>query len=69
MALPRSDLPSRVLNAVVAALLVWAVIVSFVGWLLSSFPRKPQEGDACGPGYRWTHVGSPNNPDLSCERE
>jgi hypothetical protein len=65
----RDSLPRKILHGLVAALLLWAVIGSVVGWLLGLSPPKPQEGEACGPGYRWTRVGLLNDPDLSCERE
>jgi hypothetical protein len=65
----RPSLPVRIIHGLVAALLLWAVIGSVIGWLLGSSPRKPQEGEPCGPGHRWTRVGSALDPDLSCERE
>src|SRR5437899_3058293 len=54
-----------------AGLLLWFVVGSVIGWFvdLPSARRQPHEGEPCGPGYRWTRVGSPLDPDLSCERE
>jgi hypothetical protein len=69
MAASRVSFTARVLNVLAITFLLWIVLGSFVGWLLGLSPRRPQEGDPCGPGYRWTRIGSPNNPDLSCERE
>jgi hypothetical protein len=69
MPTPDDSLPRKILHRLVAALLLWAVIGSVVGWLLSLSPPKPEEGEPCGPAHRWTWVGLPNHPDLSCERE
>jgi hypothetical protein len=65
-----NSLPAKILHGFVAALLLWAVIGTIIGWL-SGRPsvHKPSEGQPCGPGYRWTRVGSPLDPDLSCEHE
>jgi hypothetical protein len=56
---------------VLAALLIWFVVSSIIGWFvdLPGSRRQPREGDPCGPGYRWTRIGSPIDPDLSCEKE
>jgi len=52
-------------------LFLWFVVEFVIGWMvdLPGSHSEPREDEPCGPGYRWTRVGSPLDPDLSCERE
>jgi hypothetical protein len=54
-----------------AVVFLWFVMSSIVGWFvnLPGIRREPQEGERCGPGYRWTRVGSLLDSDMSCEKE
>jgi hypothetical protein len=55
----------------VAALLLWFVVGSIIGWFvdLPGARRASREGEPCGLGHRWTRVDPAIDPDLSCEKE
>ncbi len=54
-----------------AALFVLFVVGLIIGWFvdLPGARKTAHAGEPCGPGYRWTRVGSAIDPDLSCEKE
>ncbi len=51
----------------VKAMLFFIVLVMvFIGGYENE-QNKPRAGDSCGESSHWVTVGTPLNPDLSCE--